>query len=104
MKISFIEELCGEDYKHKMASFTSNLHDIYTEMKNKMSLCHHDDKRFVIPNTTNTSEISFHKTDPEINVQYAWYVLNEFINNDEELSYFVHNNAYQTNQNENWDL
>ncbi|KAJ8949418.1 hypothetical protein NQ318_007518 [Aromia moschata] len=34
-----------------MNTFTTYLHDMYTEMKNKVALSYNDDKRFIIPNT-----------------------------------------------------
>ncbi|CAH2004930.1 unnamed protein product [Acanthoscelides obtectus] len=49
---------------------------MYTEVKNKVALAHHDDKRFIIPNTTKTlawghSDIEFYQTDPSLNVKSA---------------------------------
>lgn len=37
-----------------MNGFRSKLHDVYTEMKNKVALSYQDEKRFIIPNTTKT--------------------------------------------------
>ncbi|KAJ8967847.1 hypothetical protein NQ317_002176 [Molorchus minor] len=65
VKKSVIEQqLSIDDYKQivesgglifrKMNSFRSELHDMYTELKNKVALSYHDDKRFMIPNTTKT--------------------------------------------------
>lgn len=61
----------------KMNTFRSYSHDIYTEMRNKVALSHHDDKRFVIPNTTKTlpwghSDITFFQSDPQQNAE--WFV------------------------------
>lgn len=73
-----LKELAIDDYKkivemgglifRKMNTFRSELHDIYTEMKNKVALSYHDDKRFVIPNTTKTlpwghRDIRFYEND-----------------------------------------
>lgn len=65
----------------KMYTFTSCLHEIYTEVKNKVALNHHDDKRFIIPNTTKTlpwghPDIEFYQTDPTRNVEMILEALN----------------------------
>ena len=40
---------------HKtMSVFRSNMHDVYTDLKNKIALSHRDDKRFVIPSSVRT--------------------------------------------------
>ncbi|KAJ8979283.1 hypothetical protein NQ317_004428 [Molorchus minor] len=81
------QELALDDYKRvvengclvfrKMNTFRSDLHDMYTEMKNKVALSHHDDKRFVIPNTCKTlpwghDDITFYQSEPEQNIQ--WFI------------------------------
>ena len=85
------KELTIDDYKkiveqgglifRKMNTFRSHLHDIYTEMRNKVALSHHDDKRFVIPNTTKTlpwghSDIRFFQSDPEQNLMWLISAVN----------------------------
>ncbi|CAH1997138.1 unnamed protein product [Acanthoscelides obtectus] len=77
------KQLSGNDYKRiiegggrvlrKMHTSKSKLHDMYTD---NVALAHHDDKRFIIPNTTKTlpcghSDIEFYQTDPSLNVKYA---------------------------------
>lgn len=67
-----------------MNSFRSHLHDIYTEMRNKVALSHHDDKRFVIPNTTKTlpwghSDIRLFQSEPEQNVMRLISALNSIV-------------------------
>lgn len=79
--------LTAEDYKkiveqggiifRKMSSFRSELHNIYTEIKNKVALSYFDDKRFIIPNTTHSlpwghNDIQFYLTDAEKN--FEWFV------------------------------
>lgn len=79
--------ITGEDYKkivehgglifRKMNSFRSELHDIYTEIRNKVALSCYDDKRFVIPNTAQTlpwghSDIRYYQTDTREN--FKWFV------------------------------
>ncbi|CAH1956938.1 unnamed protein product [Acanthoscelides obtectus] len=66
----------------KIHTFKSKLHDVYTEVINKISLAHHDDKRFIFPNTTKTlpwghSDIEFYQTDPSLNVKYAIGAIND---------------------------
>lgn len=46
--------LDGGTIHRKMNAFRSISHDIYTEIRNKVALSHHDDKRFIIPNTVRT--------------------------------------------------
>ncbi|KAB0792615.1 hypothetical protein PPYR_11269 [Photinus pyralis] len=64
-KITIKKDLSEFDYKCvaeqtdkkvfcKMLVFKSTLHDIYTELVNKIGLSSYDDKRFVIPNTCDT--------------------------------------------------
>lgn len=57
-----------------MNKFESTLHNVYTEMKNKVTLSHHDDNRYPISNTTKTlplghSDTVFNQPDPEVKVQ-----------------------------------
>ncbi|KAJ8979682.1 hypothetical protein NQ317_001083 [Molorchus minor] len=75
--------------KKKMNTFRSDLHDIYTEMKNKVALSYHDDKRFVIPNTCKTlpwghNDIIFYQTEPRKNIEWliaaANYIDGNFVN------------------------
>ncbi|KAJ8913103.1 hypothetical protein NQ315_006605 [Exocentrus adspersus] len=59
----------------KMSTFTTTLHDIYTEIKNKVALSYKDDKRYIIPNTTKTlawghSDIQFYETSPTQNLEF----------------------------------
>lgn len=73
----------------KMYTFSSCLHDIYTEVKNKVALNHHDDKRFIIPNTTKTlpwghPDIEFYQTDPQHNVEMVLHALNTLENGDSD--------------------
>lgn len=85
------KQLNMDDYKkivengglifRKMNSFRSDLHDIYTEMKNKVALSHQDDKRFIIPNTTKTlpwghGDITFFQTEPERNLEWFMSAVN----------------------------
>ncbi|XP_023310398.1 uncharacterized protein LOC111691573 [Anoplophora glabripennis] len=61
----------------KMNSFRSELHNIYTELKNKVALSHYDDKRFIIPNTVSTlpwghNDIQFYQTEYDKN--FDWFV------------------------------
>ncbi|KAJ8980026.1 hypothetical protein NQ317_019713 [Molorchus minor] len=60
-----------------MNSFRSELHDMYTELKNKVALSYHDDKRFMIPNTTKTlpwghDDILFYQSEPDQNLE--WFI------------------------------
>ncbi|CAH2001064.1 unnamed protein product [Acanthoscelides obtectus] len=86
------KQLSGNDYKRiiegggrvlrNMHTFKSKLHYVYTEVKNKVALAHHDAKRFIIPNTTKTlswghSDIEFYQTDPSLNVKYAIGAIND---------------------------
>lgn len=57
-----------------MNTFKNTLHNVHTERKNKVALCHHDDMRYLIPITSKTFpwdhfDYNLHQTDPEINVQ-----------------------------------
>lgn len=85
------KELTIDDYRkivergglifRKMNTFKSHLHDIYTEMQNKVALSHHDDKRFVIPNTTKTlpwghSDIRFFQSEPKQNLEWLLSAVN----------------------------
>ncbi|XP_072400401.1 uncharacterized protein [Diabrotica undecimpunctata] len=47
----------------KMYTFKSHLHEMYTEIKNKVALISHDDKRYVIPGTINTLAWGHYKID-----------------------------------------
>ncbi|XP_072389467.1 uncharacterized protein [Diabrotica undecimpunctata] len=47
----------------KMYTFKSHLHEMYTELKNKVALTSHDDKRYVIPGTINTLAWGHYKID-----------------------------------------
>jgi hypothetical protein len=86
------QSLHRDDYKNivenggvvlrKMYTFTSCLHDIYTEAKNKVALNHRDDKRFIVPNTTKTlpwghDDIEFYQTDPKHNVELVLKAIHE---------------------------
>ncbi|XP_074026512.1 uncharacterized protein [Leptinotarsa decemlineata] len=86
-------ELTCEDYEkiieeggmifRKMNSFRSVLHDIYTELKNKVALSYHDDKRFIIPNTTRTlpwghSDIEYYRNDPNDNIRWVSEIVHSF--------------------------
>ncbi|CAH2009286.1 unnamed protein product [Acanthoscelides obtectus] len=86
------KQLPSDDYKkiieggwrilRKTHTFKSKLHDVYTEVKNKVALAHHDDKRFIIPNTTKTlpwghSDIEFYQTDTSLNKKYATDAIND---------------------------
>lgn len=92
----------------KMNTFKSTIHNMYTEVKNKIALSHHDDKRFIIPNSTKTlpwghSDIEFYNTDPEINVQLCLNSINN-INADEgfeekEIDNFRNNLSQGENNN-----
>uniref|UniRef100_V5GNI6 DNA-directed DNA polymerase n=1 Tax=Anoplophora glabripennis TaxID=217634 RepID=V5GNI6_ANOGL len=81
------KNLTVEDYKkiveqggiifRKMTSFRSELHNIYTEIKNKVALSYFDDKRFIIPNTTRSlpwghNDIQYYLTEAEKN--FEWFV------------------------------
>ena len=94
IKKSVIEkELHLEDYKRiveqgglifrKMKTFRSVLHDVYTQVINKIALTHSDNKRYVIPSSTKTlpwghADIDFYNTDPESNIEYALKVIELF--------------------------
>lgn len=86
------KELSVDDYRQiveqgglifrKMNTFRSYLHDIYTEIKNKVALSHHDNKRFVIPNTCKTlpwghSDIQFFQTETEQNMRWLMSAIND---------------------------
>ncbi|XP_072389463.1 uncharacterized protein [Diabrotica undecimpunctata] len=47
----------------KMYTFKLHLHEMYTELKNKVALTSHDDKRYVIPGTINTLAWGHYKID-----------------------------------------
>ncbi|XP_074029419.1 uncharacterized protein [Leptinotarsa decemlineata] len=85
-------ELTCEDYQkivekggmifRKMNSFRSVLHDMYTELKNKDALSYHDDKRFIIPNTTHTlpwghNDIEFYENDPNENIRWISNIIQQ---------------------------
>ena len=94
IKKSVIEkELHLEDYRkvveqggllfRKMKTFRSVLHDVYTQIINKVALSHNDDKRFVIPSTTKTlpwghADIDFYSSDPESNLENVLRVIESF--------------------------
>lgn len=64
----------------KMKTFRSELHDVYTEIINKIALSHSDDKRYVIPSSTKTlpwghADIDFYNSDPEHNLQNLMRVI-----------------------------
>lgn len=44
----------GEAIFRKMYVFTSEMHTVYTELRNKVALSAKDDKRFIIPNDVST--------------------------------------------------
>jgi hypothetical protein len=86
-----------EDYKNiveqgglifrKMKSFKSELHDVYTEIKNKVALSHSDDKRYIIPGSVKTlpwghSDISFYKTPPEDNLKFVANMIDDILKNE----------------------
>ncbi|KAJ8910527.1 hypothetical protein NQ315_013489 [Exocentrus adspersus] len=71
----------------KMSTFTTTLHDMFTEMKNKVALSHKDDKRYIIPNTCKTlawghSDIPFYETSPTQNLEYLLRAYDELCGND----------------------
>ena len=87
-------ELHLEDYQRvveqgglifrKMKTFRSSLHDIYTEVINKVALSHNDDKRYLIPKSANTlpwghTDIDFYKRTPEENLQILLQVMQSFL-------------------------
>ena len=94
IKKSVIEkELHLDDYQkiveqgglifRKMKCFRSELHDVYTEVINKVALTHNDDKRYVIPSSSKTlpwghADIDFFKTDPKENVENLLKVIELF--------------------------
>ena len=43
-----VVENCKTKY-HRMNIFKSILHEMYTQLKNKVDLCPKDDKRYIIP-------------------------------------------------------
>ena len=66
-----------------MKTFRSDLH-VYTEIKNKIALTHHDDKRFVIPSSTKTlpwghADIDFYKTNAEDNLETFLRIVESFL-------------------------
>ncbi|CAH1104408.1 unnamed protein product [Psylliodes chrysocephalus] len=70
----------------KMNSFRSTLHDIYTEMKNKVALSYNDEKRFIIPNTVKTlpwghRDIQEYRNGPRKNVAELWCNVVNIVNN-----------------------
>ncbi|KAJ8942146.1 hypothetical protein NQ318_021656 [Aromia moschata] len=70
----------------KMNTFTTYLHDMYTEMKNKVALSYNDDKRFIIPNTSKTlawghNDITFFQTSPEQNLRWLISAMNKLDEN-----------------------
>ncbi|KAJ8917968.1 hypothetical protein NQ315_002663 [Exocentrus adspersus] len=70
-----------------MSTFTTTLHDMFTEMKNKVALSHKDDKRYLIPNTCKTlawghSDIPFYETSPTQNLEYLLRAYDELCGND----------------------
>ncbi|XP_050505444.1 uncharacterized protein LOC126883817 [Diabrotica virgifera virgifera] len=76
----------------KMYTFKSHLHEMYTELKNKVALTSHDDKRYVIPGAINTLAWGHYKIDAFIPdqqqnnldylIQQAKLLLPEQENND----------------------
>ncbi|KAJ8909635.1 hypothetical protein NQ315_015327 [Exocentrus adspersus] len=71
----------------KMSTFTTTLHDMFTEIKNKVALSHKDDKRYIIPNTCKTlawghSDIPFYETSPTQNLEYLLRAYDELCGND----------------------
>ncbi|KAJ8911232.1 hypothetical protein NQ315_012219 [Exocentrus adspersus] len=71
----------------KMSTFTTTLHDMFTEMKDKVALSHKDDKRYIIPNTCKTlawghSDIPFYETSPTQNLEYLLRAYDELCGND----------------------
>lgn len=73
----------------KMKTFKSELHDIYTQIINKVALSHNDDKRYIIPCTTRTlpwghTDIEFYKTDPDKNLKMLIYIMENLIEDDKD--------------------
>ncbi|KAJ8914735.1 hypothetical protein NQ315_017446 [Exocentrus adspersus] len=71
----------------KMSTFTTTLHNMFTEMKNKVALSHKDDKRYIIPNTCKTlawghSDIPFYETSTTQNLEYLLRAYDELCGND----------------------
>lgn len=95
VKKSVVEkELHEEDYRkivehgglifRKMKTFRSELHDVYTQVINKVALSHSDDKRYLIPHSTKTlpwghADIEFFQSDPEQNVENLLRVIQLFL-------------------------
>lgn len=75
-----------KDILRKMNVFKSDMHDMFTEIRNKIALSCKDDKRFLIPNTTKTlawghKDILLYRRTPEQNLELFLEILNE---SDEE--------------------
>ncbi|CAH1101722.1 unnamed protein product [Psylliodes chrysocephalus] len=73
----------------KMNTFRSQLHDIYTEMKNKVALSYNDEKRFIIPNTAKTlpwghKDIQEYRNGPQNTVAEFRCRVSNIVNNSNE--------------------
>lgn len=74
----------------KMNCFTSRLHNMYTQLKNKVALSPKDDKRFVIPGKTTTlawghKDIILYHTPRENNLNNFVRLLQEIAQADDDL-------------------
>lgn len=85
-----IVESGGSIYR-KMYVFRSHLHTMYTELKNKVALTSHDDKRYVIPGAVKTlawghKEISS-KSNPERLLEKLLKIADELVDPEPDDSY-----------------